>query len=1270
MIPPLKKRHYILSCLLALALLPLKAQSELVVDWTSYAQDTVAPTYTHCVDLGYDHQGRDYSVSIEYPELKPLTPEEVTRFRLPARQGVPEWPVVEVHKGISAKRAQLDISFTPIIWRDGKYLRIENFVLKINATGRARIQGQQTTARETAPNSRLSSGRWIKLRVADNGIHMLTHARLKALGFSDPGKVRLYGYGGHMLSESDTDTWIDDLCAVPLWRADDRILFYARGSIQWTLESDNTFTHTRNPYSDYGYYFITEETDAEAAITEGTKASSSESGSSSPAAFNSESGTPIATTPAYDLHEIDDYAWFHGGRQLVESYDFAGGHRRQYRLEASNIVGMRNSATLDICFSHNGKSSSSVSVAIDSITLGNMTLSPIGSHSEASATTRSYKTNLVPKSPSGEVTVTLTHNRGTGVSGRLDYLRLSYTSHIGLNMPIYATGTGTHTYYPVDGMYSKGEVAVWRITDADAIEEIAYDKRTNSFTAAGNHGDVFIAFDTKASYPIPEEVGEVTNQNLHATEPTDYIIIVPASGKLTAQAERLAELHRTRSGLRTKVVTANEVYNEFSSGTPDATAYRRYLKMLYDRAGNIDDTPKYLLLFGDGAWDNRMLSSAWQGKSPDDYLLCFEAVSSFSATSSYVMEDYFGLLDDGEGDRLLYDKVDVGVGRFPVTTATQARDAVDKVIAYMDNADAGAWKNHILMLGDDGDNNQHMSDAEQVARMLEANYPDYMVKRIYWDAYPMEVTSTGNSYPTVRKRLLELFNEGALMVNYSGHGSPDVLSHELVIGKTDVEQLTSPRLPVWVTVSCDITPFDNATTPFGEYAFLNPKGGAIGLMTSTRTTYSEQNRRINYLFSKYLFARDERGKRLRMGDAIRMAKCSLITSASNSGLQDMSENKLNYMLMGDPALIIGNTDYTMVVDEVNDAAASTRDDIVLKAGQQVTVKGHVETLQGTPATDFTGVMHATVFDNVETITCRNNAGKASKPFTYYERTKTLFVGGDSVRSGTFSFTFRVPMDINYSMLGGLINLYAVNDTRDREAKGSYDNFLLGGTADELANDSLGPKLTLYLNSPDFITGDQVNETPHLVVTLEDADGINTVGNGIGHDLIAIVDGKASMTYTLNDYYVSDLGDYTRGTVSYTLPTLDEGMHTLMFRAWDMMNNAATTTIDFEVVKGLRPRILDITTTHSPAREHTTFMLTHDRPETEVTVSIEVFDFAGRTLWSHSEQATTPDNSYTLHWGLNTASGQPLGTGVYLYRATVSSASGTSTSRVRKLTILR
>ena len=1239
-----------------LTLLPTWAQGEMEVDWAAYAQDTVVPVFTHSIDLGYDHAGREYDVAIEYPELKPLTAEEIERYRLPQQEGLPEWPVIEVYKGISAKRGQLDISFTPIIWRDGKYWRMENFVLKTSLNTSAKNKAvRKSSSQRTTHNSQLEKGRWVKIRVADNGVHMLTHGQLKKMGFGDPSKVRLFGYGGHMLSETDTEAWREDLNEVPLWRGTDRVLFYANGSVKWTLDSDNTFTHTRNPYSEYGHYFLTADIEGD------------------PMAFPREEeiavvASEVTTTPAYYLHEVDDYAWFHGGRQLVESYDFAEGNTKSYPIKATDAV-KQTKATLDVCFTHNSSSTTSVTVMMGGTELGALTVSGIASHSEAAANTRSFSANL-PDNASA-INVRLTHNRSTGISGRLDYMRLNYTSYINANKPIYATKDGTHTYViGADGTFTwTDNLVVWHIADATNVTQIPLDKATGTFTANAKRGDIFVIVNEKATYPTPEEVGEVANQNLHGTEPTDYIIIVPASGKLTTQAERLAELHRTRSGLRVKVVRADEVYNEFSSGTPDATAYRRYLKMLYDRAETPKEAPKYLLLFGDGAWDNRMLSSAWKGKSPDDYLLCFEAENSFSATSSYVMEDYFGLLDDGEGKRLLYDKVDVGVGRFTVTTPTQARDAVDKVITYMDNAEAGAWKNTILMLGDDGDNNQHMNDAERVAQMLQNNYPDYMVKRVYWDAYPMEVTSTGNSYPAVRKRLLELFNEGALMVNYSGHGSPDVLSHELVIGKADMEQLRSPRLPVWVTVSCDITPFDNSTLSFGEYAFLNPEGGAIALMTSTRTTYSEQNRRINYLFSNYVFARDEQNRRNRLGDAIRKTKCSLISN-SNSSLQDVSTNKLNYLLLGDPALIIGNADYAMTVDEINGISTAADREIILKAGAKVTVKGHVNGLNGARATDFNGVMHATVFDNKETITCRNNAGSASTEMIYWERTKTLFVGGDSVRNGEYTFTFRVPMDINYSMKSGLINLYAVSEGYDREAKGAFEGFLLGGTADELANDSLGPQVKLYLNSPDFITGDCVNEAPRLFVSLEDPDGINTVGNGIGHDLVAIIDGKASMTYTLNDYYTSELGDYTRGTVSYLLPELEEGIHSLQFRAWDMMNNATTVTVDFEVVKGLRPRILDITTTHSPAREHTTFVLTHDRPETEVTVKIEVYDFSGRILWNHSEQVATPDNSSSVGWNLCAASGQPLGTGVYLYRATVTSASGTSTSRVRKLTILR
>ena len=1247
-------RYILLLPIAILFLLPCKAQNEIDIDWSIYAQDTVMPLFTHSVDLGYDCAG-EYSVSIEYPELKPLTADEVSRFRLPQEEGAPEWPVVETYKGISAKRGQLDISFSPIIWRDGGYWRIQSFTLKVHRESlaqRARVAG--SSVERYVSHSVLSAGRWVKVRVADNGIHMFTHEQLRSMGFNNPDKVRLYGYGGHLQSENDIASWRDDLCEIPFWRESDRVLFYANGSVKWSLKANNTFSYVRNTYSDYGYYFLTE--DAEVAPMEFPIAEKL-----------AQSGDVVSVTPAHALHEVDDYAWMHGGRKLVESYDYSNGRLRRYTLPTHDTYPQEN-GTLEVCFTHNAAEMTTLSVIKNDSVVGTLRLNALDTNCEVTFASASYVVPLDGKSD--ELELMLLHKSPIGVSGRLDYLCLSYTRTIGLNTPIYATSSKTEvcTYEVSSGSPDKNTL-VWCVTDATSPQHIPSEVKGGKafFSAKGSKGDVYIAFDPRATYPMPDVVGEVANQDLHATDATDYVIIIPASGKFAAQAERLAEAHRQRRGLRVKVVRADEIFNEFSSGTPDATAFRRYMKMLYDRAETIDDAPKYLLLFGDGAWDNRMLSSAWKGVSPDDYLLCYEAENSYSTTSSHVVEDYFGFLDDGEGANFKRDKVDVGVGRFPVTMVSQAREMVDKVVAYMDNVEAGAWKNAILMLGDDGDNNRHMEDAELVANMLENEYPDYMVRRIYWDAYPMEKNATGNSYPTVRKHLFELLKEGALMVNYSGHGAPDVLSHEYVLNRGDMTQIRSPRLPLWVTVSCDITPFDNSVLSFGESAFLNPNGGAIGLLTSTRTTYAEQNRRINYFFSKYVFAHDENNHRLSMGDALRLAKCSLITTDDQS-LRDVSGNKLNYVLIGDPALIIGNTSYRMVVDELNGVSVGGDESVLLKAGSKVEVKGHVNSLDGALATNFSGMFYASVFDNIEEVVCRNNEKIADlTPYVYHERTKKIFVGSDSVRNGEFTFTFRVPLDINYSQESGLINLYAIDSTHVHEAKGVFDEFLLGGTEDGLDDDGHGPNIQLYLNSPDFVSGGKVNETPRLVVVLDDVDGINTAGN-LGHNLVAIVDGKSTMTYYLNEYYMSDAGTYTRGTISYMLPELSEGKHTLMFRAWDMMNNSSVVTVEFEVVKGLSPSIVQMVTMPNPASDYMEFLLTHDRPENEVVVTFEVFDFSGRNLWKHSELVVTPDNTYSYTWDLRGTSGRLLSSGVYLCRVTVSSLSGMSESLSQKILI--
>jgi len=1166
-------------------------QEELTVDWGVVGQDSVVPMFCHSIPLGSDYDAYTYDVSIAYPELEAVADDAPYRAAM-LKAGIGEWPEVKTFVGVSRKKGQLDVSFVPLLLRDGTYWRIKAFDLIVTpvASPQAalRSNSRQRAGSTGASHSVLSTGRWVKVDVTDDALYLLTPKSLAGMGFKEPDKVRVFGYGGHLLPESGLSALADDLPQVTVCRTENGIVFWGNGTVDYSRLRDGTYTHTQNYFATTGSYFLTETTDS----TSWDDLTVAQAEELVPSERRTEGMLCV-------VEENDVYAFHHSGRKLFDSYDFANGPTHTWNLKLPNIKEGAE-ATVTVAFAHNASSAATLTVKANDSSLGTMMIPANSSYSDGNLSEATFTTSALTDASR----FTLSYSGPTGASGRLDFIRVSYPSTAG-----YYTTEEITTGTPVD------------------------------------------------------------NQDLHATPPTDYIIVVPSSGALTAQAERLAEAHRTRNGLSVLVVEADKIYNEFSSGTRDATAIRRFLKMLYDRAVDESEMPRYLLLFGDGAWDNRMLSDNWKGCSPDDYLPCFESVESFSATRSFVMEDYYGLLDDDEGADLLRDKPDVGVGRFPVVTAQEAREMVDKTIAYMENVAAGAWKNTILMLGDDGDNNQHMKDAEYVAQMLESRYPKYMYKRVYWDTYPMEVTATGNSYPAVHKRILELLDEGALMVNYSGHGSADVLSHELVIDKSDMESLTSPRLPVWVTASCDISPFDNTATSLGEHAFLNPKGGAIALFTTTRTVFSSYNRRINYLFSKYVFGRDTDGTPYRLGDAVRLSKNEII-STSESYLQDTSENKIHYVLLGDPAQSIACADYQVVVDKLNGTTVSKNEPVTLSAGAVVTAEGHIEGLDGNRDASFTGTVYPTVLDNRETVYGRNNNGSATELFSFTERSSVLFSGSDSVKNGTFTFTFRIPMDINYSGEEGQLNVYAINDAKNAEAQGYTEAFLLGGTSDGLTNDSIGPSIALYLNTPSFLPGDKVNETPLLVATLEDPDGINTVGGGIGHDIVAVIDGSAALTYKLNNYYASDFGDYTRGTLAYSIPTLSEGSHTLMLRAWDMMNNSSTVNVDFEVVNGYTPSLTDVTVTENPARTTTTFVVTHDRPESIVTFRLEVFDFSGRILWSNEETTATSSNLYTYAWDLCNASGVPLTTGVYLYRVTATSTTGSSTSQSRKLVICK
>ena len=1235
--------------MLLCACVGMRAQRSCFVDtdWQTMSNDSVRPWSGFGMQLEGNWQDSVYTATIKYPELFRISADDLDRWNL-CPDDISEWPVVETTIGVSRGSATLDAGFLPIIKRDGGYYAILSYKSEISS----QLAATGDSLSDNAPqerytyNSVLSSGNWVKIRIPESGVYKLTYSALRAMGFKDPSKVRLFGYGGAVLPETNLQDLTDDLPEQPLYNAGDYMLFYGQGPISWKRGAQG-YEHEVNTYSDWGYYFLTDRTDSLSVLFTMLEADSVQ-------------GVVIDTYPDYLAYDPDEFSWYRSGRRMFEKYDYATGNSNSYKFDIEGLAS--DSVGIKVAFSASSSAITTVKINVNGTETGDFKIVANKSSAVAAVAEKSFVSHgqFTEKN-----TVQLVHERPSGESGHLDYIRLNFMRKLAL----YGPSTVFRVDKPVNGVSfsvegSNENVQIWKLAadgSCGIVPSVYADGVTVTMGSSYLPDDILVAVNIKGNFPEPEKVCEVSNQNLHALDPVDMVIVVPASGKLVAAAERLAEAHRRNDSLSVAVVRADMVYNEFSSGTPDATAIRRFMKMLYDR-GNASVTPRYLLLMGNGAWDNRMHVSDWAGQNPDDYLLCYESYESLSHTASYVMEDYFGLLDDTEGHSLLTEKVDLGVGRLTVGSAAQARKKVDRIIEYMTGAYAGAWCNRILVLGDDGDDNIHMEDADRVANIYKSVNPAIDVRKIYWDVYQMEVTASYNSYPSVRKLLLEQLEEGALIVNYTGHGSTEVLSHELVMNKSDMSELKSKHLPFWITASCDIAPFDSPLESMGVNLANNTDGGAIGLLATTRTVYSGQNGAINRSFGRYALSRSENGKLNALGDALRLAKNELVTSGV--GETDRSENKIHFVLLGDPALRLAVAELTAVVDKFNDSDTTVTG--TAKAGSVVTVSGHIE-CNGERIPDYKGTLSSTVFDNERLITCRNNLKDADHAFTFMYRDRILYSGTDSVRNGEFTFSFPVPMDINYSNQNGEIILFAKGND-GRNANGTYSNFAIGGTADKLSVDSIGPDIMLYLNTPSFQYGASVNATPMLVAELRDSSGLNTSGNGLGHDILLIIDNNPNWTWILNSDFEQTAGDYTSGRVKFSIPELPEGKHELMLRAWDVMNNSTTVYLGFKVVNDLKPKFT-IDVTASPARENTAFVITHDRPGQNAYVTIQVSSSDGTLQWVTTCRDESGTGVTVVDWNLHGNSGHRMQPGLYIAKVLVGTDGGGSSSASCKLVIV-
>ena len=934
-------------------------------------------------------------------------------------------------------------------------------------------------AERYASHSVLATGKWVKIRVAETGPCLITDDLLKEAGFSDPSLVQVFGYGGALQPERLTADHLiqtDDLKEVATVPVDGGRVFFAVGPVNW--EEAAATARIRNPYSDYGYYFLTEAADKSTPLTTTVEAFL-------------ESNYPHPND-YHALYEVDNYSWFRGGRNLYDAQLFGNGVARDYVLQAPSAKG-----TLSVVMSYNDNFEARVLV-----------------NGNAVGTLKVNKDKNSNKSePNG---------------------------------------------HPFPDEYAKAAADTWKM----AVEGLTAETKVTIRQTSG--GDIrldHIALcceDPKAAPDLTaadrlqkaELVGPIANQDHHADGPADMIIIIPASQQLLGEAERLKQLHEDVDGLSVRIIPADELFNEYASGTPDANAYRRYLKMLYDRAESDAEKPSYLLLFGDGAWDNRMRLPDWSALSPDDFLLCFESENSFSSTKSYVADDFYTMLDDGEGVSLLVsDNRDVAVGRLPARNADEARVLVDKIYGYVNNDYAGAWQNTICFMGDDGNKNMHMEGAEEVSQIIAKQCPSLLQRRIYWDAYQRTVTASGHGYPDVTRLIRQQMDEGALLMNYTGHGGAGSLSHEMVILRSDFERPTSLRLPLWFTASCDIVPFDGQEANIGETAMFNKNGGAIAFYGTTRTVYADYNLPMNRAFTRQLLAIGDDGRLKTIGEAVRLAKNELLKSTEK---KDLTENKLHYTLLGDPALRLAMPTGDATVDQVNGAPVSDGSVTQVIAGKTVTVRGSIP-----GRSDFNGTATITVYDAEETIVCRiNNTATGDKPsraFEYNDRTSLLFRGSGPVVDGQFLISFCVPLDNSYAETPCRIYVYAVNNDKTEMANGIADAFTI--TSEEMANDNQqGPDISCTIGSE----GGQVV----FYAEVYDDDGLNVSNSGIGHDMELIIDGQVNQTYNLSKAFEFDFGDYRRGHVTYTLPSITAGEHRLLFRAWDVLNHSSVVEMTF------------------------------------------------------------------------------------------------------------
>ena len=1153
----------------------------------------------------------------------------------------------------------------PLRTKNGKVERLTR--LDYRFKNKASIQNKDYVSSSVLGNT---SGKWYRIAVNRDGIYKIDKAFLDACGFNttnlNPAHIHIFGNGEGVISESNSTQITDDIAQNAIFisgegdgsfDANDYILFYGWGAHRWELSGGNQFNQVRHPYSDLSYYFIYVGSDiAPLRIQDGI-------------VIDNPADTTITAYDYRDIYENDLENLVKGGQRWYGE-EFDVNLSQNFNFSIPNIAAAP--IRYQVSYASNSRTTGNqITLKNGSELIGQMVMPHSGSYYQRGTL------QCADSTPSSSLNLNVTVNRlNPSVVTYLDRILINAQrnlvfvgSQFNFRVAKWSTNSTIAAYEISNG---NANTFVWDISDRHLPVRVPTNAQGNqiSFKTSASYKEFVVA--NGSSFFTPEKVGALSYQNLHQLPLADYLIVTHPD--FVTEANRLADLHRA-NGLTVHVALTQAIFNEFSSGMQDPGAIRRFVKMFYDRALLNDPSlkPKYLLLFGDGTFDPKN-----REPNNNNFIVTYQMATSENAIDAMVVDDFFGILDDAESMSAA-DMMDIAVGRMIVSSTLQAKQMVDKIEHYMKNGSNfypvtnsccmgtqtdktfGDWRNQYMIMTDNREGGYFINtDAEpqyEISKMLN---PEINYNKLYMDAFPKVVTAGGERFPAMENAIDANIQRGVLVANYIGHGGEVGLAEERVV---DIDQINSwsniHALHLFVSATCEFTRFDDPERiSAGEYVYLNPTGGAIAMLTTTRSVYFGVNSNIGIKLIERVFNRYPNGEAYEFGEVARRTKNAASVSSSN---------KRSFTLIGDPALRLALPRYRIVTDSINGQDPTQQLD-TLRALSKVKIKGHIEDFNGAILSDWNGILTPTVFDKKK---IQNTLGQdeASPVIAYEQQTNRIYRGQSSITNGYFDFEFVVPKDIALQIDFGKISYYGQNGQTDAQG---YDTlFYVGGIDPNGVADDQGPAIQLFMNEEGFVDGSVTDESPVLLAKVSDENGINTVGNGIGHDIVAVLDGQTAQPIVLNDFYAANLDDYQSGEVRYQFQNLSPGPHHLSLKVWDVNNNSSTSAIDFIVKAKEAPVLQHVLNYPNPFTTRTEFMFEHNQSCSSLDVQIQIFTISGRLVKTIAQEM--PTNGFRvsgLYWDGRDDFGDELARGTYLYRLKVQTPDGAYAEQTEKLVILK